>query len=124
MALPFTGSFVLRSLFVAYALFRVMYPEAFLEASLLLDWKMGALNTAVLISSSFTMALAVNSAQRGLNRKAAFQLLLTIIFACVFLVVKYFEYSHKIHEGFCHQVSILIVRQFMKEHLCSFQSTL
>lgn len=86
-------------LFVAYALFRVMYPEAFLEASLLLDWKMGALNTAVLISSSFTMALAVNSAQRGLNRKAAFQLLLTIIFACVFLVVKYFEYSHKIHEG-------------------------
>ena len=86
-------------LFVAYALFRVMYPDAFLEASLLLNWKMGALNTAVLITSSFTMALGVNAAQRGLNDKAFKYLALTIAFACIFLVVKYFEYSHKIHEG-------------------------
>ncbi len=86
-------------LFVGYALFRVMYPEAFFEASLLLDWKMGALNTAALITSSFTMALAVNAVQRGKNDKAVKYLFLTILLACVFLVVKYFEYTHKIHEG-------------------------
>lgn len=86
-------------LFVAYAVFRSLYPEAFLEASHLLNWKLGALNTAVLISSSFTMALGVNAAQRGLHDKTVKYLALTILFACVFLVVKYFEYSHKIHDG-------------------------
>ena len=86
-------------LFVGYAIFRGLYPESFLEASLLLDWKMGALNTVVLITSSFTMAVGVNAAQRGLNAKTARYLLLTILLACVFLVVKYFEYAHKIHDG-------------------------
>ena len=86
-------------LFVAYAIFRILYPEAFLEASLLLNWKLGALNTAVLITSSYTMALGVNAAQRGLRDKTVLYLSLTIIFACVFLVVKYFEYTHKIHDG-------------------------
>lgn len=86
-------------LFVAYAIFRAMYPEAFLEASQLLNWKMGALNTVVLITSSLTMALGVNAAQRGLHDKTVKYLFLTIVFACVFLVVKYFEYAHKIHDG-------------------------
>ena len=86
-------------LFVGYAIFRGLYPESFFEASLLLNWKLGALNTVVLITSSFTMALGVNAAQRGLNAKTARYLLITIILACVFLVVKYFEYAHKIHDG-------------------------
>ena len=86
-------------LFVGYAIFRALYPEAFLEASHLLNWKMGALNTVVLITSSLTMALGVNAAQRGLHDKTVKYLALTIAFACVFLVVKYFEYQHKIHDG-------------------------
>ena len=98
-------------LFVGYALFRVLYYDAFHEASLLLDWKMGAFNTAVLISSSFTMALAVNAAQTGQNAKAAKQLLFTILFACGFLVVKYFEYSHKIHDG------LLPAQLFSSDHI-------
>ena len=86
-------------LFVGYAVFRALYPEAFLEASLLLNWKLGALNTLVLITSSYTMALGVNAAQTGKRDKTVIYLAWTILLACVFLVVKYFEYTHKIHEG-------------------------
>ena len=81
-------------LFVAYAVFRALYPEAFLEASLLLNWKLGALNTAVLITSSFTMALGVNVAQRGLHKKTVRYLAMTILLSCVFLVVKYLSLIH------------------------------
>ncbi|MFZ9594927.1 MAG: cytochrome c oxidase subunit 3 family protein [Bdellovibrionia bacterium] len=86
-------------LFVAYGIFRGLYPTMFHEAHEMLNWKMGALNTVVLITSSLTMALAVSSTQKGENAKAFRYLLVTFLFACCFLVVKYFEYSHKFHDG-------------------------
>src|SRR3954470_14878207 len=52
-------------LFVAYAMFRGLYPEMFHEAHKVLSVKMGSINTVVLITSSVTMVLAVISAQRG-----------------------------------------------------------
>ncbi len=86
-------------LFVAYGIFKGLYPDMFVQAHHLLDWKMGAINTIILISSSLTMALAVGAAQRGNNARAGAMLLFTILFACGFLVVKYFEYTHKFHMG-------------------------
>ena len=52
-------------LFVAYGMFRYLYPEMFFEAASHLNWKMGALNTIVLIISSFTMVMGVYSAQKN-----------------------------------------------------------
>jgi len=86
-------------LFVAFFLFRNLYPEAWKEGSALLSVGMGALNTVVLITSSFTMALAVHYTQRGMNDVAFKHLLITIACAAGFMVVKYFEYTHKIHAG-------------------------
>lgn len=86
-------------IFVAYGIFRGLYPDMFHEASKLLDWKAGGFNTLVLICSSLTMALAVSSAQRGHKNKTTTFLIITFLLACVFLVVKYFEYSHKFHVG-------------------------
>lgn len=86
-------------LFVAYGIFRNLYPEAFHAAHKVLSVKMGAINTAVLITSSLTMALAVTATQRGQNKKAFGLLAMTLLCACGFLVIKYFEYTHKIHEG-------------------------
>ena len=86
-------------LFVAYGIFRGLYPEMFHAAHKFLAVKMGALNTVVLISSSLTMALAVSSTQKGDRKKAVLFLVTTFILACCFLVVKYFEYSHKFHDG-------------------------
>jgi len=86
-------------LFVAYYVFRGLYPEDFHAASQLLDWRMGGLNTVILICSSLTMALAVHGAQTGNRAKQILNLSLTLVFASGFLVVKYFEYTHKIHMG-------------------------
>ncbi|MFT5171277.1 MAG: cytochrome c oxidase subunit 3 [Candidatus Marinamargulisbacteria bacterium] len=92
------------ALFVAYAVFRSYYPEMFVEAASHLSWKMGALNTVFLITSSLTMVLGVRYAQLGERRKLIFFLSTTFLFATAFLVVKYFEYMEKIHHGFLPSV--------------------
>ena len=87
-------------LFVAYAVFRYLYPEMFLEAHRHLSWKMGAINTCFLIISSFTMVMGVRSAQLNQRRASINYLIATFLFASAFLVVKYFEYMEKIHHGY------------------------
>lgn len=86
-------------LFVGYLVFRLWYPEAWSVGSHELDWKMGTVNTLVLLFSSLTAVLAVRSAQLGERAKTSMYILVTIACACIFLVVKYFEYSHKFHAG-------------------------
>ena len=82
-------------MFLAYIIYRVMYPEAWILGSNHLNVPMGAANTAVLICSSLTMALAVRAAQTGNRSGQILNLILTIVFGSVFLVVKYFEYAEK-----------------------------
>src|ERR1041384_562368 len=55
-------------MFLAYALYRTFYPAAFASGSNHLDITLGAINTGVLILSSFTMALAVYFTQVGKQR--------------------------------------------------------
>jgi cytochrome c oxidase subunit 3 len=86
-------------LFGAFAVFRSWYMPAFVEAHHHLDKVMGSVNTVVLIGSSLTMALAVRAAQRSQRKLTVALLGTTILLACTFLVIKYFEYSHKFHEG-------------------------
>jgi len=82
-------------LLTAYAVYRWMYPEAWADASSELDLGLGAFNTAVLIGSSLTMALAVHGAQTGSRREQISMLLMTILLGGVFLGVKVVEYSQK-----------------------------
>lgn len=82
-------------LFAAFGLFHVKFLEAFKLAHYSLDKSLGALNTVVLIVSSMSAALALDSIQRGRRRLTSLLLICTIILAAVFLVVKYFEYTHK-----------------------------
>ena len=86
-------------LFVGYLVFRLWYPEAWSVGSHELDWKLGTANTLVLLFSSLTAVLAVRSAQLGERKKTSMYILITIACACIFLVVKYFEYTHKFHAG-------------------------
>lgn len=86
-------------LFVAYAVFFSMYPEAFHAGHHHLNVPLGIVNTTVLIFSSLTMALGVNAAQTGKQQRLVLCLAITIACALTFLCVKYFEYSHKFHEG-------------------------
>ena len=86
-------------LFVAYGVYRSWYPEMFKLASHQLDKIMGATNTVVLLFSSFTAAMAVRSSQLGKQKATGNFILVTIGCACIFLVVKFFEYKHKVEGG-------------------------
>ena len=86
-------------LFVGYAIFSSQYPSLFLEGSKYLDWKLGSLNTFVLLLSSFTMALSIFYAQKNKLNKSTICLWLTLICGFIFMGVKYVEYSHKFHDG-------------------------
>ncbi len=86
-------------LFVGFGIMHGRHPEAFASAHHHLDRLLGGLNTVVLLVSSWTMVMAVASAQAGKRKHLIRYLAATFALAAVFLVVKYFEYSHKFHEG-------------------------
>jgi len=86
-------------LFVGYFLYHGRYHEAFAEGSSHLDWRLGGTNTAVLIISSWTMALSIHYIQKGLNNKATMCLITTVMCGFIFLCIKYVEYSAKFHHG-------------------------
>jgi cytochrome c oxidase subunit 3 len=82
-------------LFTGYAVYRWRYPAAFAAASGELEVKLGAVNTAVLICSSLTMALAVHAAQQGRRRTLVGFLAATMVLGAAFLGIKGIEYAHK-----------------------------
>lgn len=95
--------------FAAYGFYRYFYPEVFLYSHYLLNWKLGSLNTVVLLASSFSMALGVRACQlydphdpktAKYQGQAKNMILFTLVCALGFMVVKYIEYNHKIHLGF------------------------
>ncbi len=87
-------------LFVAYGIFRILFPDMYIYASGLLDWKLGALNTIVLLISSFTMVMAIHSAKTNNVRLTLVYLSITILCGAIFMGVKAVEYSHKLHDGY------------------------
>ncbi len=82
-------------MFTAYVVYRSNNRAAFEGASNLLDIRLGAFNTAVLILSSLTMALAVWAASRGKKNLIVLFLASTLLLGSVFLGVKVVEYSQK-----------------------------
>jgi len=83
-------------LFTGYVIYRNTYPQAFAEASRHTNLLYGTINTAILLTSSLTMALAVHAAQETRSKSLLRHLLTTICLAAGFLVVKGLEY----HEHF------------------------
>lgn len=96
-------------LFAAYTVYRSLHPQAFLIGSHLLEVKFGAINTAVLICSSFTMAMSIRSAQTGAKKGTIISwLILTMLLGATFLFLKfrfewYHDYVHHIMPGFGFQ---------------------
>lgn len=95
-----TEVLLFAGLFVAYAVFRMKYPEAFVAGSHHLSIKWGFINTVILLVSSFTVAYSIRCAQ--LNKQGLLKLNLLITIACgfAFLFIKgTFEYYPKLMEG-------------------------
>jgi cytochrome c oxidase subunit III len=80
-------------LFTAYSVYRTLYPAGFAEGSRHLDLTYGAINTVVLLTSSFTMSLAAQS------RRSRLWLVLTALLGLVFMGIKGAEYAKHYVEG-------------------------
>jgi cytochrome c oxidase subunit 3 len=86
-------------LFLIYTLYRSYNFSTYLEAHHFLSVPMGTINTFVLLTSSLSAALGVYWAQHGKRILVILALAFTCLCACGFMVVKFFEYTAKIHEG-------------------------
>ncbi|MCC5933612.1 MAG: cytochrome c oxidase subunit 3 family protein [Candidatus Cyclonatronum sp.] len=95
----FTEVMFFGGLFVAYIIYRAWNPELFTMAATELSTVLGGINTVVLIGSSLTCALAIRAAQTNNQKMIVNYLLVTIVLATVFLVIKYFEYTAKFEVG-------------------------
>ncbi|HKE25788.1 MAG TPA: cytochrome c oxidase subunit 3 family protein [Bryobacteraceae bacterium] len=85
-------------MFLMYTVYRDTYFPVFALASSSLNAVIGAINTAVLLCSSFTMVLAVRAAQLGQRNAIIIFLILTLILGIAFLGVKAYEWNEKFQE--------------------------
>src|SRR5437016_1551212 len=85
-------------LFMSYIIYRHAYPAAFAAASHHTILLYGTINTAVLLTSSLTMALAVHAAQTNHLKALVRFLLMTVLLGCCFLGVKALEYHQDLEE--------------------------
>ncbi len=95
----FTELLLFGGLFIVYMVYRMLNHESFLISSFELNVTMGTINTVVLLFSSMTIAMAITAIQKGDRDKAVKLLITTLLLSLVFLVIKYFEWSAKIHHG-------------------------
>jgi len=108
-------------LFLVYLVYRSTYPEAFIAGSHELDVMLGTINTAVLITSSLTMALAVHGAQTGHRRTVLILLVATMALGAVFLGIKSVEYYHKFEEHHIPGPSFVFEKEY-RQHAQLFFS--
>ncbi|MDP3462995.1 MAG: cytochrome c oxidase subunit 3 family protein [Bacteroidales bacterium] len=95
----FTEILLFGGLFIVYMVYRMINSEAFLLSSFELNVTMGTINTVVLLVSSMTIAMSITAIQKGNTRLSVNLLFLTLAAALIFMIIKYFEWSAKIHHG-------------------------
>ncbi len=106
----FTEILLFGGLFLLYAVYRSLHPQAFHEAARELSATLGAVNTVILLTSSLTMALALAALRTGAAGTSALYQLITLVLGMAFLVNKYFEWSGHIQQGMYPDAPELLVR--------------
>jgi len=91
----FTELFLFGGLFLVYAVLRTEHSESFHHAAAELDIFVGTVNTIVLLVSSMTVAMSITALQKNKPKLSIGLLVITLLLAGVFMVNKYFEWSHK-----------------------------
>lgn len=97
----FLGSEVMffAALFALYGAFRATYPGAFRAAAQHQALALGTLNTVILITSSFTVALGIHFLREGRGKWTAGLLATSALLGCAFLAIKGTEYAAHFREG-------------------------
>jgi cytochrome c oxidase subunit 3 len=95
----FSEFILFGGMFIVYAVYRFSHPEEFRLAAAELDTFVGTVNTIILLTSSLTVALSIVAIKRNKKYLSMALVGMTIILAAVFLINKYFEWSHKFSVG-------------------------
>lgn len=95
----FTELILFGGMFILYSVYRYKFPADFHLAAKELNTIVGTLNTAILLTSSLTMALSITAIQRKQKALSIFFQFITIVLALGFMINKYFEWSAKFHHG-------------------------
>ena len=85
--------------FVVFVYYRAHDVPLFSHAQSTLSQGFGAFNTFLMLTSSWFVALAVQAARTNLGKLSARLFALAFLCGFGFVVVKFFEYSEKIHAG-------------------------
>jgi len=104
----FTELILFGGMFILYSVYRYMHPDSFHVAAKELNTIVGTFNTAILLTSSLTMALSITAIQRKQKALSIFFQLITIVLALGFMVNKYFEWTAKFHHGIYPGSDILL----------------
>ncbi|MFC2085454.1 cytochrome c oxidase subunit 3 family protein [Bacteroidota bacterium] len=95
----FTEILLFGGMFLVYAVYRYQHIDQFRVAAMELSTTLGTLNTIILLTSSLTMALSISAIQKGEKTFSILMLSGTILFALMFMINKYFEWSAKFSHG-------------------------
>jgi cytochrome c oxidase subunit 3 len=98
----FLGSelMLFAGLFGLYAAYRVSHPESFAFGIEHNNKTLGSLNTAILLCSSYSMAMSIHFLRENRRRASLMSLGVTLLLASVFLLFKGIEYGEHFSEGF------------------------
>ncbi len=94
-----TEVLLFAALFTGYSVYRYLFHEAFAESSRELQTWIGLVNTIVLVTSSFTVAMGLDRAARGDGKGTRTLFLVSVGLALLFLFFKYIEYAHHFEVG-------------------------
>jgi len=106
----FTELLFFGGMFLLYAVYRGRYAAGFHAAAAEENTAVGAWNTALLLTSSLTMALAVAALRGGRTRSSLLAQGATMLMGLGFLAVKYTEWTAKIGLGLYPDSPVLLKR--------------
>jgi cytochrome c oxidase subunit III len=95
----YTEIILFGGLFVLYAVYFARYTSDFIEGGKELNRLFGVANTIILLISSFSVAASITAIQKKEKKRAMAGIVAALLCGLVFLVNKFFEWSHKIDLG-------------------------
>jgi len=104
----FTELLFFGGMFLLYAVFRFRFALDFHVAAAHEDIVLGSVNIFILLTSSFTIALAISAVRKGRSGLSVSLQLATIVMGVAFLAIKYAEWSAKIALGLYPNSPVLL----------------
>jgi cytochrome c oxidase subunit 3 len=104
----FTEILFFGGMFLLYSIFRSEYAQAFHAAAAEENLVLGTVNTAILLTSSLTIALSISAMKKGEKHLSSRLQIATLLMGLAFLMIKYFEWNAKITLGLYPDSPVLL----------------